>query len=176
VIAHDIDTGDNLWYVERAHAGGVTALQLSHNMRFLLTGGTNGEVRLWELRSREMISHMKEHTQRITDIRILSDDMSALTSSRDRCIMHWDLREEVSEAPCPAQPFPLRALIFLPQRRLYCYTQRMGGINTIALSKDETQIISMGQERKISFWNRNSPAPIHESALGEHEEGTCLTR
>lgn len=95
VIAHDIDTGDNLWYIERAHAGGVTALKLSHNMRFLLSGGMNGEVRLWELRSREMISHMKEHTQRITDIQIFDDDLTALTSSKDRCIMHWDLREEV---------------------------------------------------------------------------------
>lgn len=96
VIAHDIDTGDNLWYIERAHAGGVTALKLSHNMRFLLSGGVQGEVRLWELRSREMISHMKEHTQRITDIQIFDDDLSALTSSKDRCIMHWDLRAEVT--------------------------------------------------------------------------------
>jgi cilia- and flagella-associated protein 52 len=67
-------------------------------MRFLLSGGMNGEVRLWELRSRELISHLKEHTQRITDIVIFPDDTAAMTASRDRCIMHWDLREEVCSA------------------------------------------------------------------------------
>lgn len=95
VIAHDIDTGNNLWFIERCHPEGITAIRLSHNMRFLLSGGMNGEVRLWELRSRELISHMKEHTQRITDIVIFPDDTAAMTASRDRCIMHWDLREEV---------------------------------------------------------------------------------
>lgn len=95
VIAHDIDSGENLWCIERAHPGGVTAVRLSNNMRFLLSGGMGGEVRLWELRSRELISHLKEHTQKVTDILILDDDMSALTASKDRCIMHWDLRAEV---------------------------------------------------------------------------------
>lgn len=96
VIAHDIDTGDNLWFIEKTHPDGVTALKLSNNMRFLLSGGMHGEVRLWELRSRELISHLKEHTQRITDIVIYPDDTRALTSSRDKCIMQWDLRDEVS--------------------------------------------------------------------------------
>ena len=97
VIAHDIDTGENLWFIEKAHPDGVTSLRLSHNMRFVLTGGMHGEVRLWELRSRELISHLKEHTQRITDIVIYPDDTMCMTASRDRCIMHWDLREEVRD-------------------------------------------------------------------------------
>lgn len=52
----------------------------------------------------------------------------------------------------------------------------MGGIHSIALSHDQSQIISMGQERKISFWNRNTPAPIHETTFGDHEEGMCIAR
>lgn len=95
VISHDVDTGEILWFIESAHTDGVTSIAISHNNRFILTGGQHGEVRLWELRSRELISHLKEHTQRITSICIFDDDTSALTSSRDRCIMQWDLRMEV---------------------------------------------------------------------------------
>ena len=95
MISHDVDSGEILWFIESAHTDGVTSIAISHNNRFILTGGQHGEVRLWELRSRELISHLKEHTQRVTSICIFDDDTSALTSSRDRCIMQWDLRMEV---------------------------------------------------------------------------------
>ena len=68
---------------------------LSHNRRFILTGGPQGEVRLWELRTRELISHLKEHKQKITSIKLFKDDTLALSGSRDRCILRWDLRMEV---------------------------------------------------------------------------------
>ena len=97
-MAHDIDSGANLWYIEKSHVDGISALKLSHNMRFLLSGGELGEVRLWELRTRELISHMKEHTQRITDIEIFFDDSQALTSSKDKSIMLWSLKDEASQS------------------------------------------------------------------------------
>jgi WD40 repeat protein len=96
IMAHDADTGAILWFVESAHADGVSAVKQSHNGRFILSGGVHGEVRLWEMRSRELISHLKEHTQKITNIEIFLDDTTAVTCSRDRSIMRWDLRGEVS--------------------------------------------------------------------------------
>ena len=95
VLAHSAETGENLWFVDNAHPGGVTSLVLSHNHRFILTGGPAGEVRLWELRTRELISHLKEHKQKITCLALFDDDTMALTGSRDRCILRWDLKSEV---------------------------------------------------------------------------------
>ena len=54
-----------------------------------------GEVRLWELRSRELISHLKEHKQKITSLVLFEDDAMAFSASRDRCILRWDLKTEV---------------------------------------------------------------------------------
>jgi WD40 repeat protein len=81
--------------LENAHTGGVSSLVLSYNRRFILTGGPQGEVRLWELRTRELISHLKEHKQKITNIRLYHDDTLAVSGSRDRCMLRWDLRNEV---------------------------------------------------------------------------------
>lgn len=50
VRAFDSDSGKTLWAIENAHKGGVTAIALSHNQRFIMTGGREGDVRLWELR------------------------------------------------------------------------------------------------------------------------------
>jgi cilia- and flagella-associated protein 52 len=38
IRAHDADSGALLWQIDNAHAGGVTALTLSGNQRFALTG------------------------------------------------------------------------------------------------------------------------------------------
>lgn len=55
-----------LWAIDEAHKEGVGAICLSHNERFLLSGGAQGEVRMWEMGSRSMVSHLKEHRTRVT--------------------------------------------------------------------------------------------------------------
>lgn len=60
--------GELLWTIHNAHKGGVTAVLLSGNSRFLLSGGEDGGVRVWEMRSRELVSHLKEHTARVTGL------------------------------------------------------------------------------------------------------------
>jgi WD40 repeat protein len=95
VLAHSAETGESLWSLDNAHTGGVTSIALSYNRRFVLTGGPQGEVRLWELRTRELISHLKEHKQKVTGIKLYHDDTLAVSASRDRCLLRWDLRNEV---------------------------------------------------------------------------------
>jgi len=78
-----------LWDISDVHKGGVTALQVSYNQRFMITGGENGDIRVWDIKSREMVSHLKEHTSAITSISIFEDDAHALTGSKDRNILCW---------------------------------------------------------------------------------------
>lgn len=41
---------------------------------FLLTGGAGGELRAWDLRSREMAAHMKGHEARLVGVAVMADD------------------------------------------------------------------------------------------------------
>ena len=88
--------------------GGCSAITLSHNGRFLLTGSEHGDVRLWEMRSRDLISPFKEHSLRITNICLFESDTVALTSSLDRSILTWDLRSEV----CLNLPHKIMIILF----------------------------------------------------------------
>ena len=68
IRAYRVDNNQQLWQIDNAHKGGVTAIALSHNSKFIVSGGEEGEIRVWEIRSRELISHLKEHTSRVTKI------------------------------------------------------------------------------------------------------------
>jgi hypothetical protein len=39
--------------------------------QFVASGGAGGELRVWDLASREMVAHMKHHTMAITDLKVL---------------------------------------------------------------------------------------------------------
>ncbi|GBG29146.1 Guanine nucleotide-binding protein subunit beta-1 [Hondaea fermentalgiana] len=157
VRSHHAQTGELLWCIKDAHAGGVTALRLSNNMRYVVTGGENGEVRVWEMRMRQLVSHLKEHTRAVTRIVLFDDDVHAISCSRDKSFLCWDLRED---------------------KRISAHTQRMGGINDISMNHDQTVVITMGQERTISFWDLRESSPIATIATqqqGMHEdEATCI--
>jgi WD40 repeat protein len=143
------DTGESLWMIDNAHPGGVLAMTLSHNRRFILTGGPAGEVRLWELRTRDLISHLKEHVSKVTSLVLSDDDTFAITASRDRCILRWDLRNE---------------------NRVFCHMQRMGGVNSVFLSKDQRNVVSVGQEKKLTYWGLDTPDHVHTQFLDERNE------
>jgi WD40 repeat protein len=132
------NTGEYLWHIDDAHKGGVTSLLLSNNQRFIMSGGAEGEVRVWELRSRELVSHLKEHSSPVTGLALFDDDAHALSCSRDRSFLCWDLRQE---------------------KRISNHTQRMGGINDVTLSRSQTKVLTIGQEKKITYWDLREPTP-----------------
>lgn len=89
-----VDTQEPLWTVDNAHKGGVSALDLSKNFKFFVTGGVDGEIRVWEIRTRELITHLKEHTSKVTKVKILDDDINLYSCARDRTLLSWDLKGE----------------------------------------------------------------------------------
>jgi len=83
-----------LWQIDSAHKNGVTALCLAYNQKFVCSGGMDGECRVWEIRSRELVSHLKEHTSRVTKVQVFPDDIHMITCARDKAILCWDLKNE----------------------------------------------------------------------------------
>lgn len=153
IRCHSSDSGEQVWSIDNAHTGGVTALVLSHNQRFIVSAGVGGEVRVWDIRKRDMVSHLKEHSMVVTGLALYEDDMHVISCSRDRSILCWDLRSE---------------------RRISSHIQRMGGINTVALSANQKLVLSAGQEKRISFWDLRIDSPVNIIQKAHDEEATCI--
>ena len=146
IRAYDASDDDQqpLWLVDDAHRNGVTALLLAPNSRFLVSGGDDGDVRVWDIATRRLVSHLKEHRSRVTGLALYDDGHHALSCSRDRSFLCWDLKME---------------------KRLTSHAQRMGGINAIALSKDQTSVFSVGQEKRLTRWDLRDPLFLEQSDL-----------
>ncbi|OQS03482.1 cleavage induced hypothetical protein [Thraustotheca clavata] len=153
IRCHSSDTGSFLWSIDNAHTGGVTAVALSNNQRFIVSGGVGGEVRVWDIRKRDMVSHLKEHSMPVTSLALFEDDVHLLSSSRDKSFLCWELRTE---------------------RRIASHIQRMGGINAVALSRNQSIVLTVGQEKRISFWDLRIETPINIISKAHIDEATCI--
>ncbi|KAF0720692.1 Aste57867_117 [Aphanomyces stellatus] len=150
---HSSDTGHPLWSIDNAHTGGVTSLVLSNNQRFIVSGGMGGDVRVWDIRKRDMVSHLKEHSMAVTGLALYEDDVHLLSCSRDKSFLCWELRTE---------------------RRIASHIQRMGGLNAIALSRNQSIVLTVGQEKRISFWDLRIESPVNVVTKAHADEATCL--
>ena len=51
----------------------------------------------------------------------------------------------------------------------------MGGINSLVISGDQSIVISVGQEKRITYWPVNGMEALYSRALdGENDEGRSV--
>merc|ERR1712072_1098817 len=146
LLGYGTSEGQNLWQIDNAHKGGATAVKIASNVRFVVSGGVDGELRIWELKTREMISHMKEHVARVNDVKLFPNDQYAISVSRDRCLLTWDLRTE---------------------KRLTAHRERHGGVNCLAVASNQTTVITAGQEKTLTYWDLRTADPVRTIELDE---------
>jgi len=153
IRAFDSEKGERLWEIPNAHRGGVTALALSNNGRFIISGGKEGEVRLWELRTRELVSHLKGHNLAVNSIVIYEDDLHALSVSSDRTFICWDLQTE---------------------KRVSTHVQRMGGVNDLTLGNGGGVTVTVGQEKRINWWDLREHEPLRSVSTCNDDEAKSI--
>lgn len=155
ITSYDVEAGSTLWTIPSAHTSGrcsgVSQVALASNMRFVLSAGEEGEIRVWETRQREMVSHFKEHTARVNQVVLFPNDQYAVSVARDRCILTWDLRAE---------------------KRLTSHRGKHGGLNCIHMMSDQTNAVTGSQEKDLVYWDLRQPEPI-DTVKCDEEILTC---
>ena len=143
----DLGSMKKLWTIDGGTKGAAVTGELSRNLRFVAVGSGEGELRLWDLKTKELITHLKEHAGSINALKLFKTDQFAVTGSRDRCLMTWDLRAE---------------------KRLTTHRERYAGINSLCVSDDQVVVVTAAQEKSLTFWDLRMPEPARiVELLGE---------
>ncbi|KAG5279889.1 hypothetical protein AALO_G00082690 [Alosa alosa] len=126
------ETGQLKLTVHNAHTIGVTAIAITRDNSRIVSGGGEGQVRVWEILadSHSLLETMKEHKASINCIKIKSNDKECVTASSDGACVIWDL------------------VRFVRNQMVLANTL----FKTVCYHPEEYQIITSGTDRKIAYW------------------------
>nr|XP_023016817.1 cilia- and flagella-associated protein 52 [Leptinotarsa decemlineata] len=125
-------TGRLIYAILNAHNKGVSSLAVTSDGKKLISGGCEGQVRLWEVSPyrQDLICTLKEHKGPVSAIHINKFDSEAASASTDGTCIIWDL-----ERQCRRQ-------ILFANTLFMCVRYFTSGV----------QILTGGSDRKLSYW------------------------
>jgi WD40 repeat protein len=115
---------------------GVTAITPSNDCKRLVTGGADGQVRVWAVakETQVMIASMKEHKGPVYAIAIKANDSQCISASADGSCILWALDGENA---------------FVRINALFA----SNFFKAAAYHPDESQLITCGSDRKVTYWD-----------------------
>jgi WD40 repeat protein len=125
-------SGKLFYVINDAHNHGVTALALTEDCQRVISGGMEGEVRIWKIGSQTQImeASLKEHRGRVSDIRVGKNEQAVSSSFDGSCIV-WDLKTH-TRLICLFESTMFKQVLYHP---------------------DESQLLTAGSDRKITYWD-----------------------
>lgn len=126
-------SGRLMYVINDSHHHGVTALSSTSDSQRLISGGMEGEVRIWRIgkQTQTMESSMKEHRGRVWAIQVKKNNLHAVSASSDGSCIVWDIRS-YTRLTCLFESTMFKQVLYHP---------------------DESQLITTGSDRKITYWD-----------------------
>ncbi|KAM6376747.1 cilia- and flagella-associated protein 52 [Pluvialis apricaria] len=136
------ETGRLMYMINHAHSLGVTAIAATSDSKRIISGGGEGQVRVWEIgeKTQRLVEVLKEHVCAVSCIKITKNDQECVTTSLDRTCIVWDIVRFV------------RKQMFLANTLFKC----------ACYHPEEYQIITSGTDRKIAYWEVFDGSAIRE--------------
>jgi WD40 repeat protein len=93
IRAYTPETGKLMYTIHDAHNSGVTAIATTSNCHRIVSGGGEGQVRVWDVvgNSTKMKAAMKEHRGTVSCIKVRSNDLECVSASADGTCIIWNL-------------------------------------------------------------------------------------
>uniref|UniRef100_A0A8C9PDF5 Cilia- and flagella-associated protein 52 n=1 Tax=Spermophilus dauricus TaxID=99837 RepID=A0A8C9PDF5_SPEDA len=136
------ETGRLMYVINSAHRIGVTAIATTSDCRRVISGGGEGEVRVWQIgcQTQKLEEALKEHKSSVSCIRVKKNNEECVTASTDGTCIIWDLVRL------------RRNQMILANTLFQC----------VCYHPEEFQIITSGTDRKIAYWEVFDGSVIRE--------------
>ncbi|NXI89744.1 CFA52 protein, partial [Psophia crepitans] len=136
------ETGELMYVINYAHSLEVTAIATTSDCKRIVSGGSEGQVRLWEIgeKTQKLGEILKEHVSAVSCIKIKKDDRECVTASLDGTCIIWDI------VRCARKQMILANTLF----KCVCY------------HPEEYQIITSGTDGRIGYWEVFDGSAVRE--------------
>lgn len=125
--------GDSkIWRCDRTLNYSAHSLLISPDGKTLISGGKDGEIKLWKLRSGELLNTLVGHASSVNCVAIASDNKILASGSSDCTIKLWNL--ETGEL-------------------LHTLSGHANSVKSLALSPDGNLLASSSYDNSIKLWN-----------------------
>ncbi len=115
-----------------AHKGAVSAIKFFPSGKKAISSGDNGNVYIWDLINKKVITQLEGHHSKVVSIDISKDAKYAATSGWDGNIIFWDLSTHKSIHTIQIHNEP---------------------VNSVLISADAKTLYSAGYDGKIRSWD-----------------------
>jgi len=90
IRCHDASNMQQMWEIPNAHKGPITAVAThsDSSLSFLVSGSSDGSVKVWALRSRELLLQFAEHSKPVTAVLVDCNHPHLVHSSGADCQVH----------------------------------------------------------------------------------------
>merc|ERR1711991_529677 len=139
-----------LWTHARAHRSAVTSIATSSSMKFFVTGSAEGDVKVWDMRTRELKWELKDHLQPVVALRIFDDDRHVASASKDRTVVTWDI---------------------VNMKRLTCHEAHSGPLTSMLLCRNQCNMYTAGADHALKFWDLRQREPVRTIAYAQELGG-----
>lgn len=121
-----------------AHASWVTSVSYSSDGQFLVSGGSDDKVKLWDS-SGNSIGTFTGHSNDLTQVKFTHDDTYIISSSKDKTIRIWNIAT---------------------QQWVKTMSGHFGSVNSIDISPNNQLIVSGSSDSTCKIWDITSGSSI----------------
>lgn len=171
-------SGKLLYVINDAHHHGVTAIASTTDCQKIVSGGSEGEVRVWKIgkQTQTMETSLKEHRGRVWSIQVLRNNDQAVSCSHDGSCIIWDLKS-YTRVICFFESTNFKQVVFHPDEYQLLtvaadgkidYWEKFdgqiirkldgnehGGVNTVAITSQGENFITGGEDNTVRVWGYN---------------------
>jgi WD40 repeat protein len=165
--------GSNLW-PNRGHQDRISALVFSRNGRILMSGSSDGSIKLWDLANLTLISTLPGHGWEISAIALDPQGYLLVSGSGDGLIQLWEPETDELIANLAQHQERISALLIHPQKQIlvsgsYDKTIRLWDlsndqvirtlkghvdrVSALAITPDGSILLSASWDKTIKLWD-----------------------